>query len=105
MVDFWACIGLGCMDREFLATLKEPGRIGKRSVREVVREYGFHLSHFELAEIERLLAIPDIVTAMNNIYGWGCPPPMVCNGFAKSACSEDYEVYRKLHSALLERKP
>jgi hypothetical protein len=103
MVEFWACIGLGCMDREFLAALKEPARIGKSTVGEVVREYGFRLSYFELAELERLLSIPDIVTAMEKIYAWGCPPPLHCISCTRSARSDGYDEYRRLHASLLER--
>ncbi len=103
MVEFWACVGLGCMDREFLAALREPGRIGKTTVGEVVRECGFRLSYFELAELERLLSIREIVTAMENIYAWGCPPPLHCISWARSACSEGYEEYRPLHGSLVKR--
>jgi hypothetical protein len=103
MVEFWACLGLGCTDREFLDRIKDPSIIGKSTVGEVVREYGFRLSLFGLAELERLLADDEIVKCMRIIYSRGCPPPRPCVGWTKSASSGGYEEYKKFHASLLKR--
>ena len=103
MTELWACVGLACMDKNFLDALKDPGKVRKATVGEVVKEYGFRLCYFELAELERLLADDEIVKCMRVIYSRGCPPPLMCDGWTKHAISEGYDRYKELHPSLLKR--
>lgn len=96
MVEYWACVGLACIDKEFLDKLKNNGR-------STTIEYGFRLSKFELAELERLVAdreIEEWMRAIQTSPRGGCKPPYCSPSPARS---EGYEEYKKFHARLLER--
>lgn len=63
MIEFWAVIGLACLDHVFLAELTKY----KADVEGTIREYGFRLSRYEMGELKRILRIPDAVSSMHNI--------------------------------------
>jgi hypothetical protein len=63
MVEFWAVIGLACLDRTFLNELKEHAP----DVDATIREYGFRLSRFEMGELKRVLRIPVVLQNMESI--------------------------------------
>jgi hypothetical protein len=96
MVELWACVGLACTDKNFLDKLKSDAPA-------TVKEYGFRLSYFELAELEWLVANDKIVDCMRTIYPLACRPPLHCMGFAKHALSEGYDKYKEVHRAIFKR--
>lgn len=62
-MEFWAVIGLACLDHVFLQQLQEHGE----NVEETIREYGFRLSRFELGELRRIMRVPGIPAKMHSI--------------------------------------
>jgi len=104
MVEFWACLGLGCTDKEFLDKLIDPSIIGKSTVGDVVKEYGFRLSHFELAELERILGHNEsIVELMMRIQVMICPPPPRACPDRSASSQQTYEEYKRVHASILRR--
>ena len=104
MVDFWACIGLACIDDKFLNALRN---FGDKTLGEVVREYGFRLSCFEIAALERILGIDEAVELMQKFRIIGCPPPPRPCPFVHFASlsahpPEYYAEYRKKYRAFVE---
>ena len=63
MFEFWALIGLACLDRVFLAQLDAH----KDDLEPIVREYGFRLSRWEMAELSRIMHLPKVVKDMGAI--------------------------------------
>ena len=63
MIEFWAVIGLACLDRVFLEQLKKYAD----DVETVVRDYGFRLSRWEMGELKRVLSIPKVRDVMHMI--------------------------------------
>ena len=65
MVEYWAVIGLACIDHDFLEALQGD-------VERATNENNFRLSRYEKADIERLLLLEDVVEAMKEIgrRGW-----------------------------------
>jgi hypothetical protein len=68
MIEFWAVVGLACLDHVFLRELLAHAP----NIEKTVREYGFRLSRFEMGELKRILRIPRVVECMHNICssGW-----------------------------------
>ncbi len=96
MIEFWACMGLGCLDKEFLEKLTKANRAGK-TVRGVVKEYGFRLSHFELAELEYILGVKEIVENMKNIQPMVCPPPPRPCPTRSASSLQGYREFKAAH--------
>jgi len=67
-MEFWAVVGLACLDHVFLNQLRENWD----NMEETVREYGFRLSRWEMGELKRIMRIPAIPAAMQSICtnGW-----------------------------------
>jgi hypothetical protein len=63
MIEFWAVVGLACLDHVFLRELTEHAP----DIEGTVRAYGFRLSRFEMGELKRILRIPGAVHSMHNI--------------------------------------
>ena len=63
MIEFWAMIGLACLDHVFLNQLREH----PDHVEETIREYGFRLSRWEMGEFKRLITIPGLLDQMHKI--------------------------------------
>ena len=63
MIEFWAVVGLACLDHVFHRELVEHAP----NVEETVRGYGFRLSRYEMGELKRILGIPVVVDCMHNI--------------------------------------
>ena len=63
MFEFWALIGLACLDRVFLEQLVAH----KNNVEAVVKEYGFRLSRWEMAELTRVLQLGEVTHHMHMI--------------------------------------
>jgi len=55
MIEFWAAIGLACLDHVFLEQLREH----QDDVETVVRNYGFRLSRWEMGELKRVIQLGD----------------------------------------------
>ena len=68
MIEFWAVIGLACLDHVFLNQLIEH----EEHVEETIREYGFRLSRWEMGELKRLMTVPGLLDQMHMICanGW-----------------------------------
>ena len=68
-MEFWALIGLACLDHGFLNELREH----QDNLEKPVREYGFRLTRWEMAELERVLKIPGAFEHMHMICEllWG----------------------------------
>ncbi len=62
-MEFWALVGLACLDHVFLQQLKEHGH----KVEETIREYGFRLSRWEMGELKRIMRVPGIPDKMHSI--------------------------------------
>ena len=73
MFEFWALIGLACLDRVFLGQLDA----NKGNLTPLVRKYGFRLSRWEMAELYRIMQLPDVVHHMH----------MICEGAWDNAFS------------------
>lgn len=62
-MEFWALIGLASLDKVFLTQLVE----NKENPEELVREYGFRLSRWEMGELRRILNIEEAFHHMHKI--------------------------------------
>jgi len=67
MIELYAVIGLASLDDEFREKL-ENSREGMDSIREVLKDYGFRLSLYEIGEVQRLMHIPEVIECMDTIY-------------------------------------
>lgn len=63
MFEFWALIGLACLDRVFLEQLTAK----KSNLEPLVRHYGFRLSRWEMGELYRIMQLPEVVHHMHMI--------------------------------------
>ncbi len=63
MIEFWAVIGLACLDHVFLGELVAHAP----DVEGTVEEYGFRLSRYEMGELKRILRIPAAAESMHKI--------------------------------------
>jgi len=63
MIEFWAVIGLACLDHVFLHQLMDCAP----NVEGTIKEYGFRLSRYEMGELKRILRIPRAVDNMHEI--------------------------------------
>jgi len=63
MIEFWALIGLACLDKVFLKELTA----NKNNLEPVVRNYGFRLSRWEMGELTRVMQLPKVVGHMGMI--------------------------------------
>lgn len=63
MIEFWAVIGLACLDRVFLGQLEKQ----YDQIENLVRQYGFRLSRWEMSELKRVLSIPKVRDTMHMI--------------------------------------
>lgn len=55
-MEFWAVMGLACLDHVFLSKLVA----NKVKPEGIVREYGFRLTRWELAELIRVLSLDKV---------------------------------------------
>lgn len=62
-MEFWAVIGLASLDQVFLRQLFN----NRQSPEEVVREYGFRLTRWEMGELRRILSIESAEHHMHQI--------------------------------------
>jgi hypothetical protein len=62
-MEFWALIGLACLDKVFLGELKT----NRENPEPTVREYGFRLTRWEMGELKRILSIDDAFHHMHSI--------------------------------------
>ena len=62
-MEFWALIGLACLDHGFLQELLDK----KRNLADVVRAYGFRLTRWEMGELRRILSIETVTHHMHEI--------------------------------------
>ena len=67
MIEYWAVIGLACVDGEFRKKL-EINKEDASKIDQLMKEYGFRLRFYELGEVQRLMRIPEIVKSMETIY-------------------------------------
>jgi hypothetical protein len=67
MIEYYAVIGLACLDDEFRDAL-EKGKGNIRSIEKLMKAYGFRLSRYETGEVARLMNIPTVVEGMKNTY-------------------------------------
>src|SRR5262245_5640210 len=67
MQGLWMIVGLSCFDSDFLSEMTTKG------VRPTVLKYGFHLSNFEIGELELMLKTEDILRAFNVIHAYWDP--------------------------------
>jgi hypothetical protein len=63
IMEFWAVVGLACLDHVFLHQLRAAGEESE----DVVREYGFRLSRWEMGELKRIMSIPGLPDTMHSI--------------------------------------
>jgi|SRR5215470_16096298 len=67
MIEYWAVIGLACLDDEFREKLvKAKGNA--RTLNQLMKDNCFRLSLYELGEVQRLMRIPKVVESMEAIY-------------------------------------
>ena len=66
MIEFWAVLGLACIDHEFRNKLRQDPE-------HTVAAYRFRLSRFEMGEVQRLVKSTKVVNCMEEIevVGWG----------------------------------
>ena len=62
-MEFWALIGLACLDKVFLGELET----NRENPEPTVREYGFRLTRWEMGELKRILSIDDAFHHMHSI--------------------------------------
>jgi hypothetical protein len=62
-MEFWAVIGLACLDQVFLRELEK----NKANPERTVREYGFRLTRWELGELTRVLSLDSAFEQMGMI--------------------------------------
>ncbi len=62
-MEFWALIGLACLDHVFLRELER----NKDNPEQTVREFGFRLTRWEMGELKRILSIDDAFHHMHSI--------------------------------------
>ena len=62
-MEFWAVIGLACLDQAFLKRLIE----NKENPEATVREFGFRLTRWEAGELRRILTIDSAAHHMHGI--------------------------------------
>jgi hypothetical protein len=61
MIEYWAVIGLACLDDEFRDGLAE--RKGDfRELAKYLKDQGFRLALYETGEVQRLISDPEIRT-------------------------------------------
>jgi|SRR5262245_7522170 len=65
MVEYWAVLGLCVTDCDFRRKLQSDAYA-------TVKEYGFRLSRYELGEVKRLMAIPEVIEGLTkaHIHNW-----------------------------------
>lgn len=65
MVEYWAVLGLCVTDCDFRRRLQSDPDAA-------VKEYGFRLSRYEIGEVKRLMAIPEVIEGLTkaHIYQW-----------------------------------
>jgi len=65
MVEYWAVLGLFVTDCDFRRKLQSDPDAA-------VKEYGFRLSRYELGEVKRLMAIPEVIEglAKAHVHSW-----------------------------------
>jgi hypothetical protein len=73
-----------------------------KTVGDVVKGYGFRLSKFELAELERVVADPEAEKCMRMIQPVGCRPP-VCSPSPAPPVGAGYEKYKEWYRSVFER--
>ena len=68
-MEFWALIGLACLDHVFLRELQT----NVNNLQKPVREYGFRLTRWEMGELNRIVQIPGAFDSMHMICEsfWG----------------------------------
>jgi hypothetical protein len=68
-MEFWALIGLACLDHVFLRELEA----NIDNLQKPVREFGFRLTRWEMGELYRILTVPDAFHHMHEICQmlWG----------------------------------
>ncbi|HWQ33661.1 MAG TPA: hypothetical protein VNQ79_12480 [Blastocatellia bacterium] len=67
MIEYWAVIGLACLDDEFRKALE--GKKEKDAEFEgYLKDQGFRLSRYEVGEVKRLIGIPEVIQGMDLIY-------------------------------------
>ena len=68
-MEFWALIGLACLDHVFLRELET----NIDNLEKPVREYGFRLSRWEMGELNRILRVKGAFHHMHEICEslWG----------------------------------
>ena len=62
-MEFWALIGLACLDKVFLRELVEH----RDNPEGTAREYGFRLTRWEMGELKRILSIDEASHHMHMI--------------------------------------
>jgi hypothetical protein len=67
VIEYWAVIGLACLDDEFRQELTERRNDGGQ-INKLMKEHGFRLSLYELGEVQRLMKIEGVREAMKTIY-------------------------------------
>src|SRR5262245_34677632 len=70
MVEYWAVLGLCVTDCNFRRKLQIDADIA-------AKEYGFRLSHYEIGEVKRLMAIPEVVEGLTkaHVHSWSDDDP------------------------------
>src|SRR5215470_4952955 len=63
IMEFWAVIGLACLDQVFLRELERH----KDNPEPTVREFGFRLTRWEMGELKRVLSLDSAFNQMGMI--------------------------------------
>lgn len=65
MIEYWAVLGLCVTDCDFRRKLQSDPEI-------TVKEYGFRLSRYEMGEVKRLIAIPEVIEGLTkaHVHSW-----------------------------------
>ena len=67
MIELYAVIGLASLDDEFREKL-EDSKEDMSSLANVLKDYSFRLSLYEIGEVQRLMHIRKVVECMDTIY-------------------------------------
>ena len=62
-MEFWALVGLACLDHVFLRELQA----NMNNLEKPVREYGFRLTRWEMGELKRIFRLPNTFHHMHEI--------------------------------------
>jgi hypothetical protein len=67
MIEYWAVIGLACLDDEFREALEDKIE-NDAEFEGYLKDQGFRLSRYEVGEVKRLIGIPEVIQGMDQIY-------------------------------------